>query len=321
MVRSIKAHSPAEDVACGGAACHAAHRLADGCISFAGRSLAWRRFGRSRLRLQYRADRYTHAGRERRFHQRRSLWQYREASATQPQFVHLAYPIGLEQWAEGRTYDIQWRTQDYTNSVTIELHHGSQTGPLELTIGSGIPNSGSLLWTVPPGGLITPAADYVVVVRRDDDGTVGESRLPLEVVVIDTVPPTVLDATPRIVETQQQINTPITSISLTFSEALDPLSASDAANYELRGAGLDAAFFTADDSLFPVTPTYLPGLHDGAPSLVVLDIGAGGLPGDEFYQLTAYNSITDLGRNPLAADGFPQRLRAASSPLTSPIRR
>lgn len=228
-----------------------------------------------------------------------------QASATQPQFVHMVYPIGLEELVEGNTYDIQWRSQDYSNSVTIELWHGSvSSGYWEYTIKSGALNTGMYTWTV-PSGIITTASDYVVVVRRDDDGSVGESRLQLAVSPWDSVAPTVLDALPRIVETQQQINIALPQIVLTFSEAMNATAASNPVNYDLRGDGADGVFFTGDDLVISVMPAYMPGPHDGAPSTVVLNIGSVGLNIEDLYQLTAYNTITDLGGNSLAADGIP----------------
>ena len=94
-----------------------------------------------------------------------------QASATEPQFR----PPGLSDWARatgrGRTYNIQWRTQDYLSTVTIELHHGSAGGPLEYIIQTLAPNTGSFTSTVAERCAVTAATDYVVVVQRDDDGT------------------------------------------------------------------------------------------------------------------------------------------------------
>jgi parallel beta-helix repeat protein len=75
----------------------------------------------------------------------------------------------------------------------------------------------------------------------------------------DTAPPTLVAITPIPATDGTYTNTPITSISLTFSEALDPVSATSAAFYSLVTPGLDGTFGTIDDVSIPFSSiVYLP---------------------------------------------------------------
>lgn len=71
----------------------------------------------------------------------------------------------------------------------------------------------------------------------------------------DNVPPTVLSVLPSAVIT---VTRP-TDVRLTFSEELNPIDARSPAAYELRGAGPDSAFDTADDVTYKLKPQYTPG--------------------------------------------------------------
>jgi hypothetical protein len=89
-----------------------------------------------------------------------------------------------------------------------------------------------------------------------------------------------------------------TSVTLAFSAALDAISATSAANYQLIAAGPDGKFGTSDDISIAVTPVY-----SAATNSVTLLLPGGPLP-DGDYQLTVSptNQLLDASGNPLNGD-------------------
>jgi hypothetical protein len=91
--------------------------------------------------------------------------------------------------------------------VKIELRHQDERGPVEMLIDAAAANTGSYLWTVPAG--VPSGSDYVISVTWDgdpsttNDDIVGASRRHFSIGP-DTLPPTVLDTTPRIVDREFQ---------------------------------------------------------------------------------------------------------------------
>ncbi len=92
-----------------------------------------------------------------------------------------------------------------------------------------------------------------------------------------------------------------------MSEELNPIDARSAAAYELRNAGPDNAFDTADDILSTIVPRYTPGQNTA-----IIGLGGGAtslVPG--LYRVTAYGTVStslyDLAGNRFDgdSDGLP----------------
>jgi hypothetical protein len=230
-----------------------------------------------------------------------------QASKSEPYYIHLVYPLGHEELVGGRTFAIQWRSRlpsEPTVNLTIELRHGDKDGSLELTIDANAPDAGSYSWAVPSSG-ITRAADYVVVIRWPGDPTdpnddiVGTSRRHLTVdadgaVPDDTVPPAVVDVTPRIVQYAHATNdAAIDRLTVEFSERLDATAAGDSGNYELTETG-------DDGTAFDLTPTYTPGATDGDTSHVDLFLDGRLPPGEYRLRILATALVDEAG---LSLDG------------------
>ena len=90
-----------------------------------------------------------------------------------------------------------------------------------------------------------------------------------------------------------------TSVSLSFSEALDRVSALSAQNYQLVEAGADGQFGTPDDKAIAVSPSYVAGSNTLTVNLV------NGALANGYYRLIASptNGILDTAGNPLDGDG------------------
>jgi hypothetical protein len=127
----------------------------------------------------------------------------------------------------------------------------------------------------------------------------------------DVEAPLVVASVPTGVHTSGDVwnVTGVSSLLLTVSERLNPISAVATAGYELRYAGASGEFFDGDDTFIPLSPSY-----DGTTS-VELDIPSGPLvPGR--YQLTVFSevdpadaqvvrAVVDTAGNPLDGDGIP----------------
>ncbi|MCW2284563.1 parallel beta-helix repeat protein [Rhodoblastus acidophilus] len=87
------------------------------------------------------------------------------------------------------------------------------------------------------------------------------------------------------------------SITLNFSETLDPISAASAANYQLVAAGPDGKFGTADDIAIPLVVVYASSSQS-----VTLAFAKGPL-GDGLYQLTVSKNGGLLDSSGNALDG------------------
>ena len=75
---------------------------------------------------------------------------------------------------------------------------------------------------------------------------------------VDATPPTITSTVP--VGVNANGTTPkIGKINIGFSEQLNSIDAAAASGFEVRGAGADNLFDTADDIRYTVSPTYLPG--------------------------------------------------------------
>jgi hypothetical protein len=100
---------------------------------------------------------------------------------------------------------------------------------------------------------------YWVDISPDDyapPGTLASYRL--EVKTADITPPYITgDSFPTNSGSTSDI---INTISLSFSEDMNPATITNAANYDLRSAGADMQFGTADDEIYSIMTTYSSGL-------------------------------------------------------------
>ncbi|TVS20603.1 MAG: hypothetical protein EA424_03205 [Planctomycetaceae bacterium] len=237
-----------------------------------------------------------------------------QASLSEPYYIHVVYPLGREELVSGRSYLIEWRSRlpaSPSVGLDIELRRTDMDGPLEATIGTGIADIGSYLWTVPATG-IPRADDYAIVIRwpgdpaDPSDDIVGQSRRQLTVDANgsgpgDTRPPTVRNITPRVVHHSRSTNdNMLDRLVIEFSEPLDSAAAASATSYELLEAGPDGQFGTADDVVVALMPTYTAGPTDGDPSHVVLDL-SGPLPPGQYRLTIDSSAISDTAG--LALDG------------------
>jgi hypothetical protein len=87
----------------------------------------------------------------------------------------------------------------------------------------------------------------------------------------------------------------ITSFTVGFSEAMDAATATDPANYDLRGSGIDGLFDTADDEIYPLVP----GSYSGGSSIAIAITGAPLQPGA--LRLTISQNLSDILANGLGA--------------------
>jgi uncharacterized repeat protein (TIGR01451 family) len=161
----------------------------------------------------------------------------------------------------------------------------------------------TLVVTPTRAGTITNTA---AVTANETDTNPSDNKASLDTMVLaNTVPPQVVDQSLILSRSRRSIS----DIVLTFSEPLDPVSAQDLLNYNLRAAGRDQTFNTRDDVIIPLasatysaadktvrltprTPLALgklyelkvngpgaPGLTDLAGNLLTGSVVAGNIPG------------------------------------------
>ncbi len=98
-----------------------------------------------------------------------------EASRSPAEYVNVLSPLGSQNWFTNRPLSIRWRSQDFQDTVTIELLRASGGTPLVIT--SSAPNTGSFVWTVPANQ--TQANDYLIrITRNSGANAVGLSPSP-----------------------------------------------------------------------------------------------------------------------------------------------
>jgi hypothetical protein len=91
-----------------------------------------------------------------------------------------------------------------------------------------------------------------------------------------------------------------TSITLSFSEALDRSSALSVSNYRLIEAGNNGLFGDGDDVTIPVSPAYVPGS-----STITLNLSNGPLANGHYrLMVSPGNGLLDTAGNPLDGDGI-----------------
>lgn len=121
----------------------------------------------------------------------------------------------------------------------------------------------------------------------------------------DENPPTVVSVTPAFIADSGSADATFDTITVTFSEDINPIDANAAANYELRHPGVDGVFDNEDDLTFALTATY-----DSLTSLATLSVT---LPDGRLsagrYRFTVFDNIShslhDLAGLRLDADDNP----------------
>lgn len=95
------------------------------------------------------------------------------------------------------------------------------------------------------------------------------------------------------ISNNEAISDPINQLAVSFSDPLQPATVNDAGNWELRAAGPDTVFNTADDTLVGLTlaSTYASGTN------VTLNLDAGILPRERYHFTVFAGAVTDLGGN------------------------
>ncbi len=110
----------------------------------------------------------------------------------------------------------------------------------------------------------------------------------------DTTPAVVVSTTPGAINSDGTVDGISGTITVTFSKQLNPIDANAPAEYQLDWAGPDGILGTADDVIYPLTPSYTLGSNTVTLSFAV---PPGGLPAGE-YSLTIYSdanrSLHDL---------------------------
>ena len=182
-----------------------------------------------------------------------------------------------------------------TISVTPQFPSGSVLNAAQLVMTVQIDGNpvdlvtnqtGNLNYTISSNGLY-----YVHVSTPNAD---IRAQYLLNINIGDVVPPLVTGTTlPAEGSTTSAV---VDRFSLTFSEYMNPAGISNSASYELRSAGPDGVFGTADDALYTVVSAGYPGAALVAPYLIT----DGPLqPGK--YRLTVSTNLTDLAANKMAA--------------------
>ena len=102
-----------------------------------------------------------------------------QASGSPEQYVLVLAPNGGESWPAEQSFDISWRSQDFAGLVDVVLLRDSDPS-FEHVVANGIPNSGTLPWTIPSS--LETAADYRIrVLRQDGSGPADVSDTPFEI--------------------------------------------------------------------------------------------------------------------------------------------
>lgn len=155
------------------------------------------------------------------------------------------------------------------------------------------PEAGTFAFPATP-----PLTDGVHLVEARFTPWIGDSVSASLAVTIDTWSPEIINAIP-LPDEGESVTAVIDGLTIEASKPLSPSGVNDPASWELRGAGPDETFVTADDLLYPLStnPEYLAG------RTIALDIASPPLPPDQ-YRLTAFASVvTDIAGNPLDGDG------------------
>ena len=125
---------------------------------------------------------------------------------------------------------------------------------------------------------------------------------------LDEIGPTVTSSLPDDLTPLRQLS----DIELTFSEPLDPTSATAASSYAFAGAGPDGLFGTADDLSIALTPAYNATLRQ-----VTLEIDPAALPltpGQYMLSVHGAGGVTDLAGNHMAEAHTPHYVIADHGP-------
>ena len=165
-----------------------------------------------------------------------------------------------------------WQLQDGTGTSVTDLSPGGHNGTLV--------NNPSWITLAPVGALSSGLMQQYL----------------LSISLVDTVPPQVLAVSDPIPAEGTTTSSLIDRFSLTFSGDMSPATVTSNATYELRGAGADSSFGTADDVLYTVAnaPTYSSGTQA---SYQILNgpLQAG------LYRFTVKTTLANKSGTPLAS--------------------
>jgi hypothetical protein len=102
----------------------------------------------------------------------------REASLSAAEYVNVLSPSGNQAWFSGHSLPIRWRSQDTSDTVSIELVRTS--GGTPVSVATNVANSGSFTWTIPSDQVA--AGDYLIrVTRNSGSAPVGVSPAPFSI--------------------------------------------------------------------------------------------------------------------------------------------
>ncbi|MEK7676038.1 MAG: right-handed parallel beta-helix repeat-containing protein [Verrucomicrobiota bacterium] len=116
---------------------------------------------------------------------------------------------------------------------------------------------------------------------------------------LDHTPPLLVSTVPSAIHSSGVAGANLRQITLSFSEALNPIDANAPTNYELRRDGGDGVFGNADDTIYELQPDYLPGATEVVLRFVEEEL----LPGRYRLQISGDSSLHDLAGNRLDGDG------------------
>jgi hypothetical protein len=170
-----------------------------------------------------------------------------------------------------------------TSSGAIRFHYGSGNGNLAPVIGISSGN-GRAYWVSNYSSAASLAnANSIEIAVTPGSGIVDLGAFEFRGSSGDSTAPTVTASIPDGVNSAGLLVGQFAEISLVFSEEINPVDANAAANYELRGDGANGIFGDADDDIYQVRPSYVPG------SKTVKLSFSYPLPSDR-YRLTVYGS-------------------------------
>jgi hypothetical protein len=159
--------------------------------------------------------------------------------------------FGFGNIADGTTIHLTWTkpsTSAFTGNVIIQKADGT-------AVASANSTAGVLDYTVPAGG----GGAYYGQVAPDNSALGMLSQYILKVELGDSMPPAIVSAT---LPAEGTTNVAVYDrFGIGFNKDMDPVTVSAASNYDLRAAGADGLFGTADDQRYTlVAGSYASGL-------------------------------------------------------------
>ncbi len=102
----------------------------------------------------------------------------REASHSAAEYINVLSPSANQTWFSGRPITIRWRSQDTSDTVSIELLRSS--GGTPVTVVTNVSNTGTFIWSIPSDQVV--ANDYLIRITRNSGSLpVGVSPAPFSI--------------------------------------------------------------------------------------------------------------------------------------------